>query len=136
MSLSSLVLTILYFFVPEFKTLTLDATFAIAYFGTTVACLLFPARRPGLFSKNPVAKYRASGVPLVSIVSAIYIIFLLYVFWLWAVDPVYVVNNPYSAGFMIFLYVLSAAIYFSFKYYRKKKEGIDLSRVFEEIPVE
>jgi heme/copper-type cytochrome/quinol oxidase subunit 2 len=49
---------------------------------------------------------------------------------------VYGVNNPYSAGFMIFLYVLSAAIYFSFKYYRKKKEGIDLSRVFEEIPVE
>jgi len=138
MSIPSLVLTVLYFFIPEFKTLTLDATFAIAiaYFGTGVACLLFPLRRPGLFSANPIAKYRIGGIPLVSIASIIYIAFLLYVFWLWAVDPVYGVNHPYSACFMIFLYILAAAIYYSFKYYRKKKEGFDLSRVFEEIPVE
>lgn len=138
MSLPSVILTIFYFFVPGFKTLTLDATFAIAiaYFGSTVACMLFPIRRPELFKRNPVAKYNVGGIPVVSIVSAIYIIFLFYVFWLWAIDPIYGVNNPYSAGFMIFMYMLAAIIYFFFKYYRKKKEGIDLERVFEEIPVE
>ena len=138
MSLPSVVLTIFYFFIPGWSVLTLDATFAIAiaYFGSTFACMLFPLRRPGLFKRNPVAKYNVGRIPLVSILSAIYLVFLLYVFWLWAADPIYAVNNPYSAGFMIFMYILAAAIYFYFKYYRKKKEGIDLARVFEEIPVE
>jgi amino acid transporter len=134
MTIPSLVITFLYFFVPGFMTLTLDATFAIAiaYFGSGIACLLFPLRRPSLFNANPLARYK----PVVIISSIIYIVFLLYIFWLWAVDPVYGVNNPYSAGFMIFLYILAAALYLSIKYYRKKKEGFDLSRVYEVIPVE
>jgi len=138
MALPSIPLTILYFFVPGYMKMTLWATFAIAiaYFGTTLACVLFPLRRPKLFARNPVSKYKVGRIPLVSILGAVYLGFLLAIFWLWAVDPIYGINAPESIPFGVGMYILAAAIFLSFKYYRKKKEGIELERVFEEIPVE
>jgi amino acid transporter len=138
MILPAIPLTILYYFVPGYSVMTLWATFAIAitYFGTTVACMLFPLRRPKLFEKNPVSKYKVGRIPWISIASAIYLGFLLAIFWLWASQSVYGINSVYSLPFGIGMYVLAAAIFFFFRYYRKKKEGIDLERVFEEIPVE
>jgi len=137
MAIPSVPITILFFYLPGFKTLTLDATFAIAiaYFGSTIACMLFPFRRPQLFNMNPLSKYKVGPIPLISILSGIYAIFLLYIFWLWAVDPIYGINDPRSAVFMIGLYILAAILYISFKSYRKR-EGIDLSRIYQEIPVE
>jgi hypothetical protein len=37
--------------------------------------------------------------------------------------------------FMIIMYALAAAIYFGFSAYRKK-QGIDVDKVYKEIPVE
>ncbi|MFB6077733.1 MAG: hypothetical protein ABEJ80_01985, partial [Halarchaeum sp.] len=124
-----------YYFVPGFQTLTLDATFAIAvtFFGTTVACMLFPWRRPELFSKNPTAKYTIAGVPVVSIVAGVYALILLSVFYLWATDSVYGINNVKSAGFLVFCYVLAAIIYLGMRYYRAQ-EGVDLGNLHAEIP--
>ncbi|MFB6183354.1 MAG: APC family permease [Haloarculaceae archaeon] len=135
MAVPGVVLTIIYFFVPGFQTLTLDATFAIAitFFGTTIACMLFPYRRPELFSNNPVSDWEIAGIPLVSIVSAVYALILLVVFWLWGTETVYGINNVKSAGFMVLLYVLSAVIYFGMKQYRKS-QGVDLDKIHSEIP--
>jgi amino acid transporter len=137
MAIPSLILTVIYFFVPGFQTLTLDATFliAITYFGTTVAALLLPYRRPDLFSNTWISKYEIAGVPFVTIVGAIYAVFLLSVFYLWAVKDVYGINNVRSAGFMVFLYALAATIYFVMKWYRKK-QGVDLDKIHSEIPTD
>ena len=137
MAIPSLILTVIYFFVPGFQTLTLDATFAIAitYFGTTVAGLLLPYRRPDLFSNTWISRYEIAGVPLVTIVGAIYALLLLSVFYLWATKDVYGINNVRSAGFMVLLYVLSAGIYFLMKWYRKKQGG-NLDKIHSEIPTD
>ncbi|PSP43509.1 hypothetical protein BRC68_06845 [Halobacteriales archaeon QH_6_64_20] len=131
----ALVLTVIYFFAPGFQTLTLAATFGIAvtFFGSTIACMLFPYRRPELFSQNPISRYELGGVPVVSIVAAIYSVILLSVFYLWATDSVYGLNNLISIGFITFLFLLSGAIYLGMSYYRSQ-EGVDLSTIHSEIP--
>ncbi|MFB6353303.1 MAG: APC family permease [Halobacteriales archaeon] len=135
MAIPAAILTVIYFYVPGFQTLTLDATFAIAitYFGTTIACLLFPWRRPELFDQNPVSDWEIAGVPLTSIVAAVYAVILLVIFYLWATRDVYGINNVRSAGFMVFLYLLAAVIYLVMRY-RRRQEGVDLSEIHAEIP--
>jgi amino acid transporter len=135
MVIPSIVLTTIYYFVPGFETLTLDATFAIAitFFASTIACMLFPLRRPELFSQSPATNYEILGVPIVSIVAGVYALILLSVFWLWATRDVYGINNVRSGGFMILLYILAGAIYFGMRYYRRQ-EGVDLEQVHAEIP--
>jgi amino acid transporter len=61
----------------------------------------------------------------------------LLVVWFW--DPGYLYGigwqNSTSMVFMIAMYVLAAAIYFGFSYFRKS-QGIDVDKVYKEIPVE
>jgi ABC-type Fe3+-siderophore transport system permease subunit len=61
----------------------------------------------------------------------------LLVVWFW--DPGYLYGigwqNSTSMLFMIIMYVLAAAIYFGFSAYRKR-QGIDVDKVYKEIPVE
>jgi len=135
MVIPATILTVIYFFAPGFQTLTLAATFAIAitFAGSTLACMLFPLRRPELFEQNPVAKYKIGNVPLVSVAAGIYLVILASVFYLWATRDVYGLNNVRSAGFMAFLYVLALVIYFGMRVYRKK-QGVDLDQIHAEIP--
>lgn len=135
MVVPSTLLTLVYFFVPGFATLTLAATFAIAitFLGSTIACMLFPLRRPELFEQNPISKYKVGSIPVVSIVAGVYAIILLTVFYLWATDPVYGLNNVRSAGFIAGLYILAILIYGGMRYYRKQ-EGVDISKIHAEIP--
>jgi amino acid transporter len=135
MAIPAAVLTLIYFLAPGFKTLTLAATFAIAitFFGSTIACMLFPWRRPQLFSENPVSKYEIAGIPVISIIAAVYAIILLSVFYLWATENVYGINNPRSVGFILFLYVVAGVVYGAMKYYRSR-EGVELDEIHAEIP--
>lgn len=134
-AIPAIVVTVLYFFAPGFSTLTLDATFALAitFFFTTIACMLFPLRRPELFSQNPVSDYEIFGIPVVSIVAAVYALILISVFWLWATRDVYGINNLKSAGFMLLLYIIAGVIYFGMRHYRRQ-EGVDLEDIHSEIP--
>ena len=77
--------------------------------------------------------------PLVTIAAAVFFAFLdwLLIEWLW--DPGYLYGigwqNATSMLFMIVMYVLAAVIYFGFSAYRKG-QGIDVDKVYKEIPVE
>jgi hypothetical protein len=95
--------------------------------------MLFPYRRPELFSQNSVSKHEIAGVPAVTIVAAVYSVFLLSVFYLWATESVYGLNNIRSVGFITVLFALSGAIYLGMRYYRSQ-EGVDLDTIQSEIP--
>jgi amino acid transporter len=135
MAVPALLLTLIYFFAPGFKTLTLAATFGIAitFLGSTIACMLFPWRRPELFSNNPISKYEIAGIPLISIASAIYAVILLSVIYLWATVDAYGINNVRSASFIAFLFLLAVVVYLVMNYYRSQ-EGVDLDNIHSEIP--
>ena len=78
-------------------------------------------------------------LPLITTAGLVFFAFLdwLLVVWLW--DPSYLYGigwqNSTSMVFMIIMYVLAAAIYFGFSAYRKG-QGIDVDKVYKEIPVE
>jgi APA family basic amino acid/polyamine antiporter len=86
-----------------------------------------------------------AAMPLVTLASIIFFLFLdwLLIEWFW--DPhvppfdfaLYAIgwSNASSMLFMIFNYVLAALIYFGFSAYRRR-QGIDVSKVYKAIPVE
>ncbi len=78
-------------------------------------------------------------IPLVVAAGLIFFAFLdwLLVVWFW--DPGYLYGigwqNSTSMLFMIIMYTLAAGIYFGFSAYRRK-QGIDVDKIYKEIPVE
>ena len=83
-------------------------------------------------------------MPLITFAGLIFLFFLdwLLVVWLWdptTADgvPMYAIgwSNVSSMVFMFFNYLLAAAIYFGFSAYRRG-QGIDVDKVYKEIPVE
>jgi APA family basic amino acid/polyamine antiporter len=78
-------------------------------------------------------------LPLIVVAGLVFFAFLdwLLVVWFW--DPGYLYGigwqNSTSMIFMIIMYALAAAIYFGFSAYRKR-QGIDVDKVYKEIPVE
>jgi APA family basic amino acid/polyamine antiporter len=79
------------------------------------------------------------NLPLIVVAGLVFFAFLdwLLVVWFW--DPSYLYGigwqNTTSMVFMIIMYALAAAIYFGFSAYRKR-QGIDVDKVYKEIPVE
>ena len=78
-------------------------------------------------------------LPLITVAGLVFFAFLdwLLVVWFW--DPNYFYGigwqNSTSMVFMIIMYGLAAAIYFGFSAFRKR-QGIDVNKVYKEIPVE
>ncbi len=141
MAIPSAILSYFYAFVSfngtSFATFILDATVVIAvmYFGTGIVATILPFRKPQLYNSSPIARYKIGGVPMITVSGAIFTAFMAYLIWAWATNPVYGVNSPVSAEYMLSLYVSAAVIYFGFKFYRKR-QGIDMDRLYAEIPVE
>lgn len=125
----------------SFQTLTLDSTLVIAvtYLGSTIAAILLPYLKSDLYNASPIAKYKVGGVPLITVAGVIFGAFLLFLLYEWFIDPLGLYGiglaNTNSVIFMVVMYVLALVIYLGFRAYRKR-EGIDIDKVYREIPVE
>ncbi|MEW5816447.1 MAG: APC family permease [Spirochaetota bacterium] len=142
MVIPSIVITALFAWnVFNFKSLTLCSTLVIAvtYLGSTIAAILLPYTKPDLYKASPIFKYKVAGIPLITIAGIIFGGFLIFLLYEWLFDP----NKLYGIGitnissviFMGALYLLAFIIFIAFKMYRKKK-GIDINKIYKEIPVE
>ena len=142
MVIPSLVVSALFAWnVFDFQTLTLCSTLVIAvtYLGTTVAAILLPYIKPDLYKASPIAKYKIAGIPLITVAGVIFGCFLGFFLYQWIFDP----NGLYGIGlsntnsiiYMLAMYLLALVIYVGFRAYRKR-EGIDIDKIYEEIPVE
>lgn len=78
-------------------------------------------------------------MPLITFAGLIFFLFLdwLLIEWFWDPNGLYGIgwSNTSSMSFMIILYAIAAAIYFGFSAYRRR-QGIDVNKVYQEIPVE
>jgi APA family basic amino acid/polyamine antiporter len=125
----------------NFQTLTLCSTLVIAvtYLGSTIAAILLPYVKPELYKASPIAKYKIAGIPLITIAGVIFGGFLVFLLYEWLIDPnaLYGIglSNISSVIYMLAMYLLALAIYLGFKAYRKR-QGIDINKIYEEIPVE
>lgn len=121
----------------SFSTFVLDAAVVIVvmYVGTAIAAAVLPYRRKDLYESSPITSYKVGGIPLITISGVITALFLGAALVASAINPVYGVNNPYSAGYVLILYAIAFVLYFGFKAYRKK-QGFDMAKIYKQIPVE
>ncbi len=121
----------------SFDTFVLDAVLVIAltFLGSTVAAAILPWRKPAIYNASPIARYNILGVPLITAAAVAFGGFLIFCLYLWILDPqgAYGVNHPASMLYMAGLYLVAFAIYVGFRIYRRR-QGIDLKMVYDEIP--
>jgi amino acid transporter len=149
MIVPGLIVSYLYVYnVANFASLTLASTLVIAvtYLGSTIAAILLPYTKKDLYEASPIAKYKIVGVPLITVCGVIFAAFLVFLLYQWLLDPNalygigYSINeNGYKNGtslvYMGVMYVLALGIYIGAKAYRRQ-QGVDLDKVYKEIPVE
>jgi amino acid transporter len=125
----------------DFQSLTLCSTLVIAvtYLGSTIAAILLPYTKPDLYNASPIARYKVAGIPLITVAGVIFAGFLVFLLYEWLVDP----NGLYGIGwkntssiiYMGAMYLLALLIYVGFRVYRTR-QGIEVSKIYAEIPVE
>ncbi|MBO0787646.1 MAG: APC family permease, partial [Actinobacteria bacterium] len=137
MLLPAVGLSALYAYNTQFVTYTLDATLVIAvtYLFSAIAVVILPLRRPELWRASPASKIKVLGVPVVPLSGLITIGLLGYNLYEWLSNSAYGVNDHSSLIYMGAMYVLAIVIYVIARVVRRR-QGIDLSLVNKEIPVE
>jgi len=137
MLVPSIVVSWLYAYTSDFATFILDATLVIAvtFFGTSIAAMILPYRKKRLYENSPIARYKVAGIPLITITGAITALFLGFNLYHWFSNDLYAVNNSTSLWFMAAMYGLAIVIYVV-AWFVRRSQGINLSAIHREIPVE
>jgi APA family basic amino acid/polyamine antiporter len=142
MLVPALIVSAVYAYSLTFRSYLFAATFVIVvtFFGTSIAAAILPWRKKQLYQNSPIARYKVLGIPLITFSGVITALFLGWNIYKWIWPPLsngnlYGINVPDSMAFMGGMYALALIIYIVAKVYRKR-QGIDLSAVYKEIPVE
>jgi hypothetical protein len=94
-----------------------------------------PWRKPEIYNASPIAKYKIAGLPLISAVGILFLAYLGFCIYKWLTDGVYGSNRHDSLVYMGCLYGLALAIYVVSRIVRRR-QGMDLGMVYNEIPTE
>ncbi len=142
MILPSIVISAIYAYKPSFTSVFLDATavLALTFFATVVAAIILPWRRKDLYDASPIANWKVAGIPAITVVGVITGLFLLFMLWEWSFNGADLYgttfsSTPNSVYYFLATYIVAVVIYVVARYVRKS-QGIDLSRIHHEIPVE
>ena len=137
MLLPAMGLSAIYSYSTTFRTYTLDATLVIAvtYLFSAIAVVILPWRKPDLWFASPASKVKLLGVPIVPVAGVVTIGLLVYNLYEWLSNSAYGVNAHDSLIYMGAMYVLAILIYVGARIVRNR-QGIDLSLINKEIPVE
>ncbi len=142
MIVPSIVVSAIYAYKPSFTSVFLDATavLALTFLATVVAAIVLPWVRKDLYNASPIAGWKVGPVPLISAVGVITAAFLVYMLWEWSFNSTDLYgttfsSTPNSVYYFLATYVVALVIYIAARIIRKN-QGIDLSRIHHEIPVE
>jgi APA family basic amino acid/polyamine antiporter len=137
MLLPSIPIAYFYAYNSTFTQWTLDATLVIAitFAGSAIAAAILPWRKPDIYNASPIAKYKFLGIPLVTAAAIGFLIILGFALYKWFQDDIYGVNNPSSLWYMGALYLAAILIYCASWLYRRR-QGLNLKMVYDEIPAE
>lgn len=129
------VLLFLYLFTPWLKTLSLFQALLFCWGITLLAGALFPFIRRNLYERSPASNYSFGKFPLMTIICLIGAAFLFFQFYqLW--------NDKFAAGHdlltiltLVITFVSGIIFYIIVRAYRLK-QGIEIDKIFKEIPIE
>jgi amino acid transporter len=133
-----LIMGYLYFF-TGFSKLTLDMPLmtSIAFCASTLAGTLFPYLKSTkqIYADSPISKYKLFNIPLITIAGALGLVYFGIMFYLYITDSRYGTNSPLSAMYIFGAIIISAIIYFGYRFYRSR-QGINTDLTYKEIPTE
>lgn len=137
-SIASAGLLAMYAFITDFWKLTLSLTLLnITAFALTVAAGgLFPWIRKDLFETSEARKYKIGGVPLITVAAVIFVAFAIWVDYRSLFADELGLNGTEGLIFVACVYLFSLAIYLGARIYRRRKENLDLSVIYSELPSE
>jgi basic amino acid/polyamine antiporter, APA family len=140
MIVPSLVVSAIWAYQPSFQGIFLWATgvIAITFLGTVVAAAMLPWRRKDIFENSPISRFRVAGIPVITITGVVSALFLLFMLAEWSFNSVYGTSFSLNGASPIYFgltYLAAIVIYLVARVVRKR-QGIDLARIHQEIPVE
>lgn len=118
-----------------FATLVFILAATVAWCITLIFGVLFPFTAPKIFSESPIAGKSFFGIPLMSILCAIGVCALGFVIYLLWNDSIAAGHSPNSLIAIGITFGAGAVFYLIMRALRKR-QGIDISRAYKEIPVE
>jgi len=141
----SIVSLAIYVFTPYFATLVGIFGFLLTFIMVSLSAVLLPYRRPELFAGSPVA-WRLGRFPVLSLVGALSIVACLIMQWAYLNDPYSGISLDPSTlregilGFGMFLLnvgiFLSGLVIYAVARWWRRRQGVDISLAYREIPVE
>jgi amino acid transporter len=142
MIVPSVIISAFYSYNTKFASVFIDATavLALTFLGTVVAAIILPWRRKDLYDASPVARYKVAGIPTITVVAVITALFLLFMLYEWSFNSANLYgtafqSTPNSVYYFLGTYVVAIIIYVAARIIRGR-QGIDLTRIHHEIPVE
>src|SRR5215470_4913984 len=106
-----------------------------------VAAVFFPVTRKALYNASPARNVKLAGIPVMPAAGAISAVFFAVMFWLLWNDPIaagpliHPSKMPVEAWITLGALIAGTAWYLGAKAYRKR-QGIDISLAFHQIPIE
>ncbi len=145
MTIPSIIMAALYAYTPiddEYgvtivKLFSYDATLAIVimFLGSALAFMVMKWRAAQIWDGSSLPKGGIGGLPWMSLVAAVYSVFMGWVIYRFIVDDMYGVNNRESAIFMGVLYLLAIVVWVV-AWAVRRSQGMALESVAKQIPVE
>lgn len=121
--------------------LTLIEVLLVIWGTAMVAAVVFPRSRRQFFDSSPAKRARVAGLPLMSIAGAVSTLFFLaMIYLLWndtnAAGPLLTLHHVSTEFWIVVaIVVVGTAWYVGTKLYRRR-QGIELSLAFQQIPIE
>jgi uncharacterized RDD family membrane protein YckC len=107
------------------------------FFATALGAIVFPYVGKEIYELSPLAKHKVGGLPLVSVLGAITLVWLVIVIFVDLVVPDFGLWTGFSSSIALYfdigIFVFCIIVYYAMKLYRKR-QGIELGAAFKEIP--
>jgi basic amino acid/polyamine antiporter, APA family len=139
-SIGSIIALYFYVFTTYYSTLTGIFGFILGFIVVSIAAIAFPYRLPDVFESSPV-RWRAGGVPVMSIVGTLSLVACVTAAIIYLRDPLAGLQHADGSYYWtrilynVAIFLAGPVIYFVARAINRSR-GVDIDRRFKEIPVE
>src|SRR5579885_2140948 len=118
-----------------FYTTASTAAVILAYVLAAVAAIMFPIKAKEVYRSSPISKYNVGRIPLLTVIAFLSLAFQGMLIYYYAAIPSLGVFESIPLVVVIGIYVVLAAYYYVNKWYQRR-QGIEVSLAFKEVPPE